>query len=89
MSENHDMPDAAELKEIMKIMTQTVPDLLGGINKAFFDPQESLNRGNSIASFYSTLVQSGVPKDQAFELTRSYMSSTSLGGLISNLVADL
>ncbi|HUV24002.1 MAG TPA: hypothetical protein VMW26_01085 [Methanomassiliicoccales archaeon] len=85
MNEIDKMPDAESLKEIMTVMSQTVPELLEKITKVIYDSQEGTKMGKSVASFYSTLVESGIPKDQAYELTRSFMASASLGGTISSL----
>ena len=85
MSEYDQMPDAKELKEIMIVISETVPDLLDKITKVISDNQEGNKMGRSVASFYNTLVESGMPKDQAFNLTKSFMSSASLGGMIASM----
>jgi hypothetical protein len=85
MNEIDKMPDAENLKEIMTAISQTVPELLEKITKVISDSQEGNKMGKSVASFYSTLVESGMHKDQAFELTRNFMSSASLGGMIASL----
>jgi hypothetical protein len=85
MSEFDQMPDAETLKEIMTVISQTVPELLGKITKVISDSQEGNKMGRSVASFYTTLVESGIPKDQAFQLTRNFMSSASLGGMITSM----
>ncbi|NYT12845.1 MAG: hypothetical protein GKC03_09935 [Methanomassiliicoccales archaeon] len=85
MSEFDQMPDAKEFKEIMIVISETVPELLDKITKVISDNQEGTKMGKSVASFYTTLVESGMPKDQAFNLTKNFMSSASLGGMIASM----
>lgn len=80
-----DMKDAKELKEIMEVISETVPDLLDKITKVLYDAQEGEKMGQAVAAFYKALVDSGMSNEQAYALTKEYMSSMSLGGMISGL----
>jgi hypothetical protein len=80
-----DMKDAKELKEIMEVISETVPDLLDKITKILYDAQEGEKMGQAVAAFYKALVDSGMSNEQAYALTKEYMSSMSLGGMISGL----
>lgn len=78
-----DMKDVKELKEVMEVISETVPDLLEKITKVLYDAQEGEKMGQAVAAFYKALVESGMSNEQAFGLTKEYMSSMSLGGMIS------
>jgi len=81
----HQMPDAEQLKEIMEIVTDKVPDLLEKITRIITDAHQGEKMGASVAKFYSTLIESGMSQNQAFELTKRFMSSSSLGGLVTGM----
>lgn len=80
-----ELKDVKELKEVMKVLSETVPGLLESIAKVMYGAQEGERMGQAVASFYSALVKSGMSSEQAFKLTREYMSSMSLGGLIQGI----
>jgi hypothetical protein len=79
------MDDAKEFREIMSVISDTVPDLLDKITKILYDAQEGEKMGKAVAAFYSALVESGMSNEQAYALTKEYMSSMSLGSMISGL----
>jgi len=85
MSEN--MNDAKELKEVMEVISETVPELLEKITRILYDSQEGEKMGKAVAAFYSALVESGMSNEQAFTLTKEYMSSMSLGSMISGITS--
>jgi len=80
-----EMKDVKELKEVMSVISDTVPDLLDKITKVLYDAQEGEKMGRAVAAFYSALVESGMSSEQAYALTKEYMSSMSLGSMISGL----
>ncbi len=81
----NDMKDPREIKEVMSVISETVPDLLEKITKIIYDAQEGEKMGKAVAAFYSALVESGMSNEQAYALTKEYMSSTSLANMISGL----
>ena len=74
-----------ELKEVMEAVSETVPGLLRSINEALFKSQDPGRMGEAVADFYRHLVESGIPPDQAYRLTREYMSSVSIGSMIGSI----
>jgi hypothetical protein len=78
------MPDAKELKEILGTISTEIPKLLESIGKVFSNPENANQIGKAVAQFYKELVAAGMTPQQAYELTKEYMSSFSLGGLISS-----
>jgi hypothetical protein len=83
MSEDK-MPDAKELKEILNTVSTEIPKLLESIGKVFSNPENANQIGKAVAQFYKELLSAGMNPTQAYELTKEYMSSFSLGGLISS-----
>jgi hypothetical protein len=84
-----DITDIEELKEVMKVLSETVPGLLESINKVLYNREEGENYGKAVASFYSALKEAGMDNEQAYKLTREYMSSMSMGGLLSNITGAI
>jgi hypothetical protein len=78
------MPDAKELKEILNTVSTEIPKLLESIGKVFSNPENANQIGKAVAQFYKELVAAGMTPQQAYDLTKEYMSSFSLGGLISS-----
>lgn len=83
MSEKGEM-DAKELKEILNTVSTEIPKLLESIGKVFSNPENANQIGKAVAQFYKELIAAGMTPQQAFEMTRDYMASFSLGGLISS-----
>jgi len=83
---NDDMPDAEQLRDIFGVLTESVPKLLDSVTKVLYGSQEGTKFGESVAAFYKALMEAGMSKDQAFELTKEYMSNLSIGGMLKNVV---
>lgn len=78
------MPDAKELKEILNTVSTEIPKLLESIGKVFSNPENANQIGKAVAQFYKELIAAGMTPDQAYQMTKDYMASFSLGGLISS-----
>ena len=72
---NEHTSDPEEFRLVMETISQTIPDLLEKVNKILFEGQDGAKVGNSVAAFHSALVESGIPADQAFNLTSSFISN--------------
>ncbi|OPX57632.1 MAG: hypothetical protein A4E29_01743 [Methanomassiliicoccales archaeon PtaB.Bin134] len=84
---NDDMPDAEQLRDIFGVLTESVPKLLDSVTKVLYGAQEGTKFGESVAAFYKALKDAGMSNEQAFELTKDYMSNLSLGGMLKNVVS--
>jgi len=84
---NDDMPDAEQLRDIFGVLTESVPKLLDSVTKVLYGAQEGTKFGESVAAFYKALKDAGMSNEQAFELTKDYMSNLSLGGMLKNIVS--
>ena len=73
MSDNDLVKDIDDLKEILGVVTDKVPSLLKGLRNVLYSKDAAENMADAVAMFYTKLVDAGIPKDQAMEMTRGYM----------------
>jgi len=78
--------DAAEVKEILEVVSVEIPKLLDSISKLIYDTQNAENMGKSVALFYKQLVDAGMPPQKAADLAEKFMMSTSIGGIIGQAI---
>ncbi len=78
--------DAEHVKEILDVVSEKIPKLIENLTDILYGEKSSAKFGKAVASFYKELVDSGMTKDQAYELTQQYMSSLNLSGLIGEAV---
>ena len=83
MDEN-DEKDIEELKEMMNTLKETVPELIKGIVDALYSGQNAEEFGKQVASFYKSMIDAGMDKKEAFELTKEFMESRDIAGVIKN-----
>jgi len=87
MSENdHNMPDAQQLKEILSTVSTEIPKLIEAISKGLLNAENAAQMGKTIAQFYSELVKAGMTPDKAYQLTRDYMRNFSIAGIMSSAI---
>ncbi|MCC7568649.1 MAG: hypothetical protein PHW58_03870 [Candidatus Methanofastidiosa archaeon] len=84
MSE-HEMPDPEQIKEILDIVADKVPALLRDLSSILYEPERARTFGKSVSEFYRELKDAGMTDDQAFTLTKQYMSNLNLGGMVSKM----
>jgi hypothetical protein len=85
MAEQSEMPDPEQLKQIFQVFNEGIPEMLENITKILYSPQGGEKFGQSVAAFYKALTDAGMSKDQAFTLTKEYLSNVSLGGMLKNI----
>ncbi|MCK4443020.1 MAG: hypothetical protein KAW09_00645 [Thermoplasmata archaeon] len=78
--------DAQEVKEILEVVSKEIPKLIEGLTEILYGEESSAKYGKAIASFYKSLIDSGMTNEQAFELTQQYMSSLNLAGMIGDAI---
>ncbi|MBI0582888.1 MAG: hypothetical protein ISF22_01530 [Methanomassiliicoccus sp.] len=81
MGNSNDMPNPDELREMFKVLSETVPGLLESLAKVMYGEKESAEYGKAVANFYKALTDAGMTTEQAFQLTREYMGNMSLGNI--------
>ncbi|MFO7992091.1 MAG: hypothetical protein R6U61_07365 [Thermoplasmata archaeon] len=83
-----DMEDVEELKEVMETLNETVPSLISGIVEAIYSAENSEELAKNTAKFYKELVDAGMDKEQAFQLTRDFMKGRDVASLVREVVGS-
>ncbi len=78
--------DAEEVREILDVVSEKIPKLIESLTDILYGEKSSAKYGKAVASFYTSLVESGMTNEQAYELTQQYMSSLNLAGLIGQAI---
>ena len=73
---------AEEVKEILSVVAEKVPALLNSLADVLYGKGQAAKYGEAVAGFYKALKDSGMTDEQAYELTKQYMSAMNLGGMI-------
>ena len=73
---------AEEMKEMITVFAEKVPALLNSLTDVLYGKEQAAKYGQAVAGFYKALKDSGMTDEQAYELTKQYMSAMNLGGLI-------
>jgi len=68
-----DRSDVEELKEVLDVVSEKVPDLLRGLRDIMYSRDSAENMADAVATFYKKLVDAGIPKEDALEMARGYM----------------
>lgn len=76
------MPDPEKIKEILDVVSEKVPGLLEKLSDILYGENQAEKYGKAVATFYNELKETGMDKEQIFELTREYMSTLNLGGMM-------
>jgi hypothetical protein len=77
-----EMPDPEKIKEILKVVSEKVPTLLKELSTVLYGTEQAKQFGIAVATFYNELKDRGMSDEQAFELTRQYMSTLNLGQMM-------
>lgn len=71
----HGPPDAESIAAIMESISTQLPGLIKGILNSFFSPEAAANMGKAVAEFRRTLIEGGIPEDEAMAMTREYLQT--------------
>jgi len=73
-SESDDREGKVEdLREILSIVSEKVPGLLRGLRDIVYSPEAAGNMASAVATFYTKLVEAGIPKEEALDMAKGYM----------------
>jgi hypothetical protein len=70
-----DMPKPEEISGLLAAVSKELPGLVKGILDAFFSPEAAADMGKSVATFYKTLKEGGIPEDTALSMTKDYLGT--------------
>jgi len=65
--------DAQEVKEILEVVSDKVPALLRGLWGVLYSKESAQSMAEAIGTFYKGLIDSGIPREVALDMTRGYM----------------
>ncbi len=72
---DRDIEGAAKLMEKVGPMMEDILDPLKNLLSELYSPEKMQTMGKSVAEFYKNLVEAGMDKEAATELTKEYMQS--------------
>src|SRR5437867_5868773 len=75
-----------DMKEMMSLFSEKVPALLNSLADVLYGKQQSVKYGEAVAGFFKTLKDSGMTDEQAYELTKQYMSAMNLPAMIGQAI---
>jgi hypothetical protein len=64
---------ADEIREILGVVSSEVPGLLKGLRDILYSREAAENMADAVGTFYRKLVEAGIPREDAMEMTRGYM----------------
>ncbi len=70
-----EIPKPEEISGILAAVSKELPGLVKGILNSFFSPEAAADMGKSVATFYKTLREGGIPDEQALSMTREYLGT--------------
>jgi hypothetical protein len=82
MNNHEGMPDPEKIKEILDVVSEKIPGLLKQLSELLYGPKSAKQYAEAAAIFYKELKNAGMTDEQAFELTRQYMSTLNLGNIM-------
>jgi len=85
MNNHEGMPDPEKIKEILDIVSEKIPGLLKTLSEILYGPKSAKQYAEAAAIFYKELKNAGMTDQQAFELTRQYMSTLNLGNMMGRM----
>ena len=75
--------DAHEIAEIFETLSTKLPEMLNGILGSLFSPEAASNMGKAVAEFRKSLIEGGIPEEEAMEMTRKYLGTlTNWSGIV-------
>ncbi len=71
---------------ILETVSDKIPNMIKGILEAFFSPEAARSMAGSVAEFRKTLIDGGIPEDEAMDMTREYMRTvTNWSSMMSDM----
>jgi len=80
-----DMPDPEAFGKIMEMVSDRIPELLTKLGDVLYSTDQAKKFGAAAAVFYKELKGTGMTDAQIFELTRQYMSTLNITGMIGEM----
>ena len=84
---NIDTIPVKEIGDLLDSVSTKVPKLISGLMDTVYSADAGTKMGQSVGNFYKELIESGIPKEDAMEMTKNYMLSVKdiIGKATSNM----
>ena len=73
MGEKDLIKDVGDLKEILGVVTEKVPAIVRGLRDVLYSKEAAESMADAVATFYTKLIDAGLSRDDAMDMTRGYM----------------
>ena len=75
-----------DIAYILDTVSDKVPSMIKGIISAFFSQEAARDMAKSVAEFRKTLIEGGIPEEEAMKMTREYMQTvTNWKGMVNDI----
>mgnify|MGYP000876366433 CR=1 FL=1 len=75
-----------EISELLDEVSGKMPKLLTSVIDAFYSAESGKKMGQAVGNLYKELIDSGIPKEDALNMARDYL--TSLQSVTGNLAKN-
>ena len=72
---DNDKIPVKEIGDLLDSVSTKVPKLISGLLDTVYSADAGTKMGQSVGNFYKELIESGIPKEDAMEMTKNYMLS--------------
>ncbi len=62
-----------ELRDVLSAVSELVPSLLRDLRGVLYSKEAAESMADAVSVFYRKLVEAGIPREDAMEMTRGYM----------------
>ena len=62
-----------DLRDLFSMISAEVPGLLRGLRDVIYSKEAAGNMADAVATFYTKLVEAGIPKEEAMDMARGYV----------------
>ena len=83
-----DKKDIQEFREVMTTLRDFIPEMIRKIVDVLYSQQNAEDFARQVANFYKSLVDAGMSNDQAFELTKEFMESRDIVGVLKKILSE-
>lgn len=84
MSREKSFEKPEEIAKLLDVVSDRIPALIKGLMGSFFSPEAASNMGKAVAEFRKTLIEGGIPEDEAMAMTREYLRTlTNMRGFMN------
>jgi len=88
--------DADELREIAKALpdlfkaiNDSIPQMISGIIGSVYSPEAAGKMGAAVGTFYSKLIEEGIPEPVALEMTKKFVGALDFEKLIGMVTSEI